>query len=488
MINTGNEGITQLQKLEDVWVNKVQPAEKACQERKDTLQSKGEDISELNELEEEENIKINTDDLEDMLNCLERNTEEAEGLLEEAEKMIQVTDHIKAAQINSTEACSIFERGAAAAVNTFWDDNANFGMPLQGNYYYTDPKECNFYKEYLSKVGTKSEDETEQNAKDQKKQDAEDAQGEYDQILEGLNALGKEKNLKDFSGLSYPDEFPSGQNKIGSDIQSAQTVKKLNLDSDDTTVNDGAGSLSAITELLKGLDNLSGELLERAYLMEYMSEMFNCMTTKENDVSLSNDKLNSHYIYNGEIEYLLYGNESTIVNKTEATAVLYSLRLAINSAYVFFDKTLNAEANSIASGISAATGQAWLYPIIKYSYLFCCAVVYSGQDLSSLMKGDEVAVWRANDKVKLNYKEYLKLFLLVSMISENNEKKLLVRTADCIQLNTGKSLSSKYTMLTLRADVKAETTFLPKVPALLGRSNSDEESQKMIKYQGILGY
>ena len=70
----------------------------------------------------------------------------------------------------------------------------------------------------------------------------------------------KEKNLKDFSGLSYPDEFPSGQNKIGSDIQSAQTVKKLNLDSDDTTVNDGAGSLSAITELLKGLDNLSGEL------------------------------------------------------------------------------------------------------------------------------------------------------------------------------------------------------------------------------------
>lgn len=44
------------------------------------------------------------------------------------------------------------------------------------------------------------------------------------------------------------------------------------------------------------------------------------------------------------------------------------------------------------------------------------------------MKGDEVAVWRANDKVKLNYKEYLKLFLLVSMISENNEK-LLVRTS-----------------------------------------------------------
>lgn len=488
MIDTGNEGIKQLKKLEDVWVNKVQPAEKVCQERKATLQSKGEDISELNEIEEKENIKINTEDLEDMINCLDVNTEAASGLLKEAEKFMRVADNVRAAQIGSAEALWIFEGGAAGAVDAFWSNNQDFGIPSQGDYYYADPKERNFYKDYLSKVGVETEDEQDKNAKDQKKQEAEEAQGEYDRILENLNALQKEQNLKDFSGLSYPDEFPSGQNKTGSDIQSAQKVKKLNLDSDDTTVDDGAGSLSAITELLKGLDRLSGELLERAYLMEYMSEMFNCMTTKEKDVSLSNDKLSSHYIYNGEIEYLLYGNESTIVNKTEAAAVLYSLRLAINSAYVFFDKTLNAQANSIASGISTATGQAWLYPIIKYSYLFCCAVVYSGQDLSSLMEGKEVAVWKSDDKVKLNYKEYMKLFLLVSMLSEKNEKKLLIRTADCIQLNTGKKLSSKYTMLTLRADARAETTFLPKVPVWFGDSSFEGESKKTITYQGILGY
>lgn len=488
MIDTGNKGIKQLKKLEDVWVNKVQPAEKVCQERKATLQSKGEDISELNEIEEKENIKINTEDLEDMINCLDVNTEAASGLLKEAEKFMRVADNVRAAQIGSAEALWIFEGGAAGAVDAFWSNNQDFGIPSQSDYYYADPKERNFYKDYLSKVGVETEDEQDKNAKDQKKQEAEEAQGEYDRILENLNALQKEQNLKDFSGLSYPDEFPSGQNKTGSDIQSAQKVKKLNLDSDDTTVDDGAGSLSAITELLKGLDRLSGELLERAYLMEYMSEMFNCMTTKEKDVSLSNDKLSSHYIYNGEIEYLLYGNESTIVNKTEAAAVLYSLRLAINSAYVFFDKTLNAQANSIASGISTATGQAWLYPIIKYSYLFCCAVVYSSQDLSSLMEGKEVAVWKSDDKVKLNYKEYMKLFLLVSMLSEKNEKKLLIRTADCIQLNTGKKLSSKYTMLTLRADVRAETTFLPKVPVWLGDSSSEGENKKTITYQGILGY
>lgn len=41
MINTGNEGITQLQKLEDVWVNKVQPAEKRVRNAKMPCRAKG---------------------------------------------------------------------------------------------------------------------------------------------------------------------------------------------------------------------------------------------------------------------------------------------------------------------------------------------------------------------------------------------------------------------------------------------------------------
>ena len=36
--------------------------------------------------------------------------------------------------------------------------------------------------------------------------------------------------------------------------------------------------------------------------------MFNCITTKDEDTSLSNDKLSEHVIWNGEIEYILYGN------------------------------------------------------------------------------------------------------------------------------------------------------------------------------------
>lgn len=488
IIDTGNKGIKQLEKLESVWLNKVKPAEEVCQERKEVLQSKGEDISELNLIEEEETIKINTDDLEDMVSCLEVNVEAARGLLNEAGALELVTSGVEATHLYGTESSWISDQGAQAAVETFWNNNDEFGMNVQSDYYYSDPKERTFYQEYLSKIGIENDDTEDKNAKEEKKREAEEAQEEYDKILETLNSLEKEKNLQDFSGISYPSEFPSGISKTGADINSAQTVHKVKLDNDDTTLDSGTGSLSAVSELIKGLDNISGELLERAYLMEYMSEMFNCLTTEENETSLSGDKLNDHYIYNGEVEYILYGNSSTVVNKAQAAGVLYSLRLAINSVYVFFDKELNATADSIASGISSATGQVWLYPIIKYSYLFCCAVVYSGEDLSNLVKGEAVAVWRSKDKVKLTYKEYMKLFLLITMVSSKNEQKLLVRTGDCIQLNTGKKLSSKYTMLTLKADVKSTTTFLPNVPAFLGRSNSEEDGKKIIKYCGILGY
>ena len=141
-----------------------------------------------------------------------------------------------------------------------------------------------------------------------------------------LNPDEKEKNLQDFSDISYPGEFPSGLSKTASDINSSQSVKKLNLDNDDTTLSDGSGSLSAMGEFLQGLDNISGELLERAYLMEYMSEMFNCLTSKEGETSLSGDKFENHYIYNGEVEYILYGNSSTLVNKAHAisTCLLYT--------------------------------------------------------------------------------------------------------------------------------------------------------------------
>lgn len=247
--------------------------------------------------------------------------------------------------------------------------------------------------------------------------------------------------------------------------------------------------MDLLNSVLTCLDNLSGGIMEQAYLMEYTTEMFNCITTKDEDTSLSNDKLSGHVIWNGEIEYILYGNAFTGKNKTLAVAQLYGTRLAIDSLYVFMDSTLNAEADTVATVVCGATGQPWLYPVVKYGYLFCNALRMAATETVALVNGEESAVWPGKaDGLKFTYKDYMKLFVLVKLADENGKKDLSVRAADCIQLNTGSTLSQKYTMLTLNAKVQTSTTFLPKVPEFLGKGKSTDDGRRIIDYKSVLAY
>lgn len=484
IIDTGEAGQEDLKELLDVWKNNVQPASSLCEQRKATLKSKGEDLTDLEEMEENENLDINTEDVQELINCLNMNAQTARQNLTEAEEMQELPAYLEQTGITSVEAEYLHDYNASDAIQLFWQNHPELNEIQGTDLYYSDPKNQKFYVEYLSRIEEGEENSEQKNKKKEAEAEAESAQNSYQSAID---ALQNEKNLEEYEGISFPSEFPSGISKNGSDINSSKKIDKIRVDTSENTVDDMDAGLSAVTELIQGLDKISGELLERAYLMEYMTEMFNCLTTKE-DISLSGEKLNSHYINNGEIEYLLYGNSNTGVNKAQAIGVLYSLRLAINSVYVFFDKNLNAEANAIANGIAVSTGQAWLYPIVKYAYLFCRAVIYSGEEIRDLTQGESVAVWRGKEDITLSYLEYMKLFILIKSIGAQGEQKLLARTGDCIQLNYGKKLSGKYTMLTLQADVKSTTTFLPRVPAFLGRESSDDDGKRIIHYQGIQGY
>lgn len=308
-----------------------------------------------------------------------------------------------------------------------------------------------------------------------------------------LNAVENERNLKkDAEG--FPDRFPSGLAKVNA---SGNTDQNPNTDtSDDNAAVDAAKeNMGWLDSLAACLDSLAGNVLEQAYLMEYISEMFNCMTTVPEDKSLSGRSLlEDHVIINGEIEYILYGNASTATNKSIAYSSLYAARLAIDMLYVFMDKEKNAAANAIAGAVSSASGQAWLYPIIKYGYLCCSAITLAAQDTASLTSTDKninaVLVWPDEDvcRIRFTYKDYMKLFLLISMMDDSGKNKMVARAGDCIQLNIREELSSKYTMVTLKAEVDASTTFLPKVPEFLGQSASTDNGKRRIKYRSVLAY
>lgn len=82
----------------------------------------------------------------------------------------------------------------------------------------------------------------------------------------------------------------------------------------------------------------------------------------------------------------------------------------------------------------------------------------------------------------------MKLFILIALTGENGKKDLSARAADCIQLNTGSTLSQKYTMLTLNAKVQTSTTFLPKVPEFLGQGKSTDDGKRIIDYKSVMAY
>ena len=74
------------------------------------------------------------------------------------------------------------------------------------------------------------------------------------------------------------------------------------------------------------------------------------------------------------------------------------------------------------------------------------------------------------------------------MMDDSGKNKMVARAGDCIQLNIREELSSKYTMVTLKAEVDASTTFLPKVPEFLGQSASTDNGKRRIKYRSVLAY
>lgn len=486
IIDNGKKANSALDKVLKCW-KKVSDKKEAYNNAKEELVSAGETVTES----PGEDIEINEQDLKDLQNVIQMNIQSAKTFKEQVNKLKKISGNFEKLSLDDEEGYYIRSLGGAEAVNTFWSQHEQeiYGEALNeqidvGNFY--NPKNTSFYQNTLSGINSGDGDGTQNNERDQNRAEATEAGNSYTQLKEALKKAQKEQNLSDKE--NYPSSYPSGISKTSANATGSNPAE-VNVNADKNTVQSSKDNVNLLNSVLTCLDNLAGGLMEQAYLMEYTTEMFNCITTQDNDTSLSNDKLSGHTIWNGEIEYILYGNASTGQNKTLAVTQIYGTRLAIDSLYVFLDKDLNAQADGVASSVSAATGQPWLYPIVKYGYLFCNALKMAATETIALVRGEESAVWPGKtDGLKFTYKDYMKLFILIALTGETGKKDLSARAADCIQLNTGSVLSQKYTMLTLNAKVETSTTFLPKVPEFLGRGKSTDDGKRIIDYKSVMAY
>ncbi len=471
---------------------------------KKEYESLGEKLEIDNEEVEEENVVINIQELENLKLCLLGNQTSVEALGNVLEQKISsyqtVPGKISEGGLDSVQAGYLLRYTESSAVDLILSENGIYWESLTENTSLCNPTEQVFYKETLAKIGQKAEASDEENKRDEAKDAAKENQEAYKSALKAIKELASAKNLSSEqvekeTGFAYPEDYPgAGKSAINTNEIKDNTVDVKGENANDNTIVEGSGnSMGIIEQLLNSIDELTGSTLEKAYIVEYATEMFNCYTTglgeEKGDVqSLSGESLLEHYIQVGEIEYILYGNPKTANNVMYAVSQTFAIRLAINSVYIFLDKEENAVANGIASAISSSTGSPWLYPIIKYGYLFCRALADSGKEMAQLLLGEAVPVVPDTENIKLTYKEYLKLYVLCAVLSDSGEKDIVMRVADCIQLNTKSKLSEKYTMVSLNASVKSSTTFLPKVPAFLGEKEKETDGKKRILYRSVLAY
>lgn len=303
---------------------------------------------------------------------------------------------------------------------------------------------------------------------------------------------------------AYNDEETTGYNSQG-----GGTDRKGRK----TAIANAKKSMNGIAGFLDDLEKLLEDGLENLYIMEYGIQMFSYFTVnKDSDgkaiegaiPSLSDDDLTKHMQYRSEVEYILWGNKSAQENVKNTRLLLYGIRMLFNVVYSFSDPQIMAFSTSMAAAMSC--GVPFLVPVFSVLVKIAVAWAETTLDVEDLMAGKSVPFLkkatnsqiaaelgipqsgRPDTGVKLNYKDYLSVFLLVRTFG-SAEKKTLARIADCIQLNTKMNIIDGYTMLAVSAEVEAKTTFLKKAAALPdGGSGKNVSDRYRITYKSLLGY
>ncbi len=303
------------------------------------------------------------------------------------------------------------------------------------------------------------------------------------------------------NGASKADDKAADLNAAG-DVGSSSARRE--------TTDKFGDSMDAATSFLDTVDEIVTEGLENLYIAEYAMQMFSYYTVNKEDgknraegdiIGISGYKLSEHAAYQAEGEYILWGKDESKENIKNTVMLIFGIRLLFNSFFAFTDTTIGETATAAASVITSAAP--YLEPIVKVVILLGFAGVETADDISKLKQGYGVAIvknkntWATfphggnstNKGLTLDYSEYLRVFLNISIIT-GNKAGILGRIADCIQANQpDANLLEGYTMIAVQAEVSSRTTFMRKISDW-GENGTwgFPDDAYTISYQSILGY
>lgn len=101
----------------------------------------------------------------------------------------------------------------------------------------------------------------------------------------------------------------------------------------------------------------------------------------------------TNVMYGGEIEYILYGNNSVQKNVNAAKGNIFIIRLVINTVFALTDSSINSVTSSIAAGLSFI-----IPPIITQVILdVSLACAESSIDIMRMENGEKIEIFKSKD-------------------------------------------------------------------------------------------
>ncbi len=198
-----------------------------------------------------------------------------------------------------------------------------------------------------------------------------------------------------------------------------------------------SGILSSLEKLpqLTDLETLKSEIYSNEYILSFF---YNHIDEKKQECFFSN-----------EVEYILYGSFSDKENYKKARRAVYTIRTALNAAYLYSNPEKLEQTLAFAESLTPGP----FVPLTQLLIITAWSALEASNDLKNLEAGNKIALikseqsWKMdlsevisgvidgamienNSSSGLSYASYLRLLLL----TEKSETKLL-RIMDLIQIN-----------------------------------------------------
>ena len=221
---------------------------------------------------------------------------------------------------------------------------------------------------------------------------------QYDVV--GEDGQTRKQEIK--GGASDIDSVNGGDENKDANQKKSQEQQKM-MDS-------STNYMEEITEFLgEGLN----AAISYAYVEEYITNMFSCLTTNKSEDGKELSELgvgkieksleglgfsteNNKY-YRSEQEYILWGGSpNSAVGLTMAT--IFGIRLVLNTVYAFTSAEIQALACQIATAIAGWT--VFGIPLVQAIVTVVLALAESGLDLVELTKGGAVPIYKSSSTWK----------------------------------------------------------------------------------------